>query len=92
MTASAAVLWNKKQNARDVKQIQNIEGSTPVGSPQSWFYNADRELESVPHLSLLQATTVLYGERPDLKKKEPTMVVDIEVLVWVGWRRGFEKD
>ncbi|KAH8488717.1 hypothetical protein H0E87_024375 [Populus deltoides] len=68
MTASAAVLWNKKQNARDVKQIQNVEGPTPAGSPQSWVYRADRELESVPHQSLFQAINVHYGERPDLKK------------------------
>ncbi|KAJ6879460.1 hypothetical protein NC652_032906 [Populus alba x Populus x berolinensis] len=68
MTASAAVLWNKKQNARDVKQIQNVEGPTPAGSPQPWVYRADRELESVPHQSLFQAVNVHYGERPDLKK------------------------
>lgn len=68
MTASSAVLWNKKQNARDVKQIQNVEGSTPAGSPQSWLYKADRELESVPHQTLFQAINVHYGERPDLKK------------------------
>ncbi|KAJ6675322.1 FERRIC REDUCTION OXIDASE 2 [Salix viminalis] len=68
MTASSAVLWNKKQNARDVKQIQNVEGSTPAGSPQTWLYKADRELESVPHQTLFQAINVHYGGRPDLKK------------------------
>lgn len=68
MTASSAVLWNKKQNARDDKQIQNVEGSTPAGSPQSWLYKADRELESVPHQTLFQAINVHYGGRPDLKK------------------------
>lgn len=68
-TASAAVLWNKKQNAMEARQIQNMEGSTPAGSPDSWFYNADRELESLPHQSLFQATNVHYGERPDLKSK-----------------------
>ncbi|KAJ4728237.1 Ferric reduction oxidase [Melia azedarach] len=67
-TASAAVLWNKKQNAMEARQIQNMEGSTPAGSPDSWFYNADRELESLPHQSLFQATNVHYGERPDLKR------------------------
>ncbi|XP_002511897.2 ferric reduction oxidase 2 isoform X1 [Ricinus communis] len=68
ITASAAVLWNKKQNAREAIQVQNIEGSTPVGSPGSWFYNGDRELESLPHKSLAEATNVHYGERPDLKR------------------------
>ncbi|KAJ4837178.1 Ferric reduction oxidase 2, partial [Turnera subulata] len=68
ITASAAVLWNKRQNAKDRKQIQNMEGPTPVGSPYSGFYNADRELESVPHESLVQLTNVHFGERPDLKR------------------------
>ncbi|GLT78047.1 hypothetical protein SLA2020_495940 [Shorea laevis] len=37
-------------------------------SPGSWFYAADRELESLPHQSLVQATKVHFGARPDLKK------------------------
>ncbi|GJV61159.1 ferric reduction oxidase 2 [Tanacetum coccineum] len=60
--------WNKKKTAMDSKQIQSMEGATPVNSPNSWFYNADRELESVPQQSLLQSTNVHYGERPDLKR------------------------
>nr|GEW50954.1 ferric reduction oxidase 2-like [Tanacetum cinerariifolium] len=56
------------KNAMDSKQIQNMEGATPVNSPDSWFYNADRELESVPQQSLFQSTNVHYGERPDLKR------------------------
>lgn len=68
-TASAAVLWNKRQNAKEARQIQHMEGSMPAGSPNSWFYNADRELESLPHQSLIQATNVHYGERPELKSK-----------------------
>ncbi|KAK9207329.1 hypothetical protein WN943_017614 [Citrus x changshan-huyou] len=67
-TASAAVLWNKKQNAKEATQIQHMEGSTPAGSPNSWFYNADRELESLPRQSLIQATIVHYGKRPELKR------------------------
>ncbi|XP_058086670.1 ferric reduction oxidase 2-like [Magnolia sinica] len=67
-TASAAVLWNKKQNAMKAQQIQNMEAATPTVSPGSWFYNADRELESLPHQSLVQATKVHFGERPNLKK------------------------
>nr|GEV82859.1 ferric reduction oxidase 2-like [Tanacetum cinerariifolium] len=57
-----------EKNAMDSKQIQNMEGATPVNSPDSWFYNADRELESVPQQSLFQSTNVHYGERPDLKR------------------------
>ncbi|KAL5859659.1 hypothetical protein ACOSQ4_000955 [Xanthoceras sorbifolium] len=67
-TASLAVIWNKKQNANEANQIQNLEVSTPAGSPASGFYNADRELESLPHQSLVQSTNVNYGERPDLKR------------------------
>lgn len=61
-TATAAFLWNKKQNAVEAaKQIQN------KGSPG--VYNSDRELESLPYQSLAQVTTVHYGERPNLKSK-----------------------
>ncbi|XP_059636097.1 uncharacterized protein LOC132278318 [Cornus florida] len=68
MTASAAFLWNKKQLAMEAKQIQSMEGSTPLVSSESGFYNADKELESVPHQSLVQSTKVHYGERPNLKR------------------------
>ncbi|XP_058008425.1 ferric reduction oxidase 2-like [Hevea brasiliensis] len=69
-TASAAVLWNKKQNAGEADQIQNLEESilsrtSPAGS---WLYDAERESESLPHQSLVQAINVHYGERPDLKR------------------------
>ncbi|XP_008233004.2 PREDICTED: ferric reduction oxidase 2 isoform X1 [Prunus mume] len=67
-TASAVVFWNKKKNAMQNKQIQNMEGPAPMGTPESLFYNADRELESLPQQSLAQATNVHYGGRPDLKK------------------------
>ncbi|XP_068653680.1 ferric reduction oxidase 2-like [Aristolochia californica] len=68
VTASAAVLWNKKRSAMEAKQIQNMEGITPTASPGSWFYNGERELESLPHQSLRQSVKVHFGERPDLKK------------------------
>ncbi|XVF22505.1 hypothetical protein REPUB_Repub12eG0178300 [Reevesia pubescens] len=68
-TASAAVFWNKRQYAREAKQIQSMEGQqTPEGSPNLIPYNADRELESLPHQSLTEATKIHYGERPDLKR------------------------
>ncbi|KAF7826083.1 ferric reduction oxidase 2 isoform X2 [Senna tora] len=70
ITASAAVVWNKKQNAKEAYKIQNMEGSSSSSSSPgiSMAYNADRELESVPFQSLVQATNVHYGERPDLKR------------------------
>ncbi|KAJ0974443.1 hypothetical protein J5N97_016408 [Dioscorea zingiberensis] len=67
-TASAAVLWNKRVNSMEGKQIQSMDAPTPAASPSSWFYNADRELESVPHESLVQATNVHFGARPDIKR------------------------
>ncbi|XP_068650711.1 ferric reduction oxidase 2-like [Aristolochia californica] len=67
-TASTATLWNKRRNAREDKQIQNIDVSTPTTSPGCWAYNVDRELESQPQQSLIQNTKVHFGSRPDLKK------------------------
>ena len=66
-TATAAFLWNKKQNDKGMRQIQKMD-TPPMTSP-AWFNNAGRELESLPHQSLLQATKVHDGERPDLKSK-----------------------
>ncbi|KAG8391862.1 hypothetical protein BUALT_Bualt01G0231100 [Buddleja alternifolia] len=65
IAATAAFLLNKSKNAT---QIQNMEGATPQASPNSQYYNADRELESLPHESLSQSINVHYGERPDLKR------------------------
>lgn len=60
MAASIAFLKNKKQNGTQAKQIQNVDRSSPLDSPES--------LESHPHHSLVQATKVHYNKRPDLKK------------------------
>ncbi|XP_057533601.1 ferric reduction oxidase 2-like [Amaranthus tricolor] len=68
LVASAAFLWNKKKNAMENKKIVHMEGITPTATPESRFYNADRELESLPHQSILESTEVHYGGRPDLKK------------------------
>lgn len=68
VAASVAVIWNKKQNTKEAKQIQNLEGSSPTVSPSSMIYNADRELESLPYQSLVEATNMHYGARPDLKR------------------------
>ncbi|CAK7324663.1 unnamed protein product [Dovyalis caffra] len=68
ITSSAVFLFCKKEHAMEGKQIQNLEVSTPTASPGSWFHNSDRELESLPHQSLVQATKVHFGARPDLKR------------------------
>ncbi|CAI9292138.1 unnamed protein product [Lactuca saligna] len=68
VACSLGFWWNKKKNAIDSKQIQNMEEATPVGSPNSLFYNAERELESLPQQSLIQSINAHYGERPNLKR------------------------
>ncbi|OIT08055.1 PREDICTED: ferric reduction oxidase 2 [Nicotiana attenuata] len=68
ITSTAAFLWNKRHTGADAKQIQNMEGATPTSSPNSWFYNADREMESLPQQSLVQSTNLHFGEKPDLKR------------------------
>lgn len=68
LAASGAFLWNKKRNAMETKQIMNMEGITPQTTPESRFYNADRELESLPHQSILESAEVHFGGRPDLKR------------------------
>lgn len=70
MGSSAVSLLCKKQNAKEAeKQIENLEVPTPKISPASWFHGRDRELESLPHQSLVQATKVHFGARPDLRSK-----------------------
>ncbi|KAL9158643.1 hypothetical protein ABFS82_08G082800 [Erythranthe guttata] len=69
IAATSAFLMNKNKNAKEKNiQIQNMEGPTPQASPNSVFYNADRELESLPQQSISQSVNLHYGERPDLKK------------------------
>jgi ferric-chelate reductase len=69
VASNAIFIWCKKQNSMERKQIQNMEVPTPITSQGSWFYEADRELESLPHQSLVQATKVHFGARPNLKSK-----------------------
>ncbi|XP_034711486.1 ferric reduction oxidase 4-like [Vitis riparia] len=69
LAASGVFLWHKKQATMEGKQIQNMEVPTPVASPGLWLCGStDRELESLPHQSLVEATKVHFGARPDLKK------------------------
>ncbi|KAF5192871.1 Ferric reduction oxidase [Thalictrum thalictroides] len=63
LIASAVVFMIKKQNAIQAgKKTQDIDAPSPTG-----FHSTDRELESLPKQSLIQATNVHYGSRPDLK-------------------------
>ncbi|KAL7139600.1 hypothetical protein ABFS83_09G063500 [Erythranthe nasuta] len=69
IAATSAFLTTKSRNSREkTTQIQHMEGATPHASPNSLFYNADRELESLPQQSISQLINLHYGERPDLKK------------------------
>lgn len=65
---SVIFMWQKRENEIEGKQIQNVEIPTnPTNSPAATL--CERELESLPHHSILQATKVHYGARPDLKSK-----------------------
>ncbi|KAL0400713.1 UNVERIFIED_CONTAM: Ferric reduction oxidase 2 [Sesamum latifolium] len=70
IAATLAFIWNKKQNMRDTRQVQDSDSPTPMSCPvpESWHYNVERELESIPHRSFKQVTTVHYGRRPNLQK------------------------
>ncbi|MED6219285.1 hypothetical protein PIB30_034403 [Stylosanthes scabra] len=68
MVASVVVLWNKKQNAKEAKKVQNREGPSPlVESTKFKACEVERELESLPSQILSHATNVHYGARPDLR-------------------------
>ncbi|WJX20708.1 ferric-chelate reductase (NADH) [Trifolium repens] len=66
--SSVVFLWWKRHNTLENKQIMNEKVQTPTISPGSWIYGSEREVESLPHQSLVQATQVHFGARPDLKK------------------------
>lgn len=73
IAGSAAVLWKRKHNDKEGKQIQSFEGSPSAVSPKlKNDETTDRDLESPPRQSLVQATNVHYGIRPDLKSKSLT--------------------
>ncbi|KAF3638682.1 Ferric reduction oxidase 5 [Capsicum annuum] len=69
IATSVIFMWQKRDNEFEGKQIQNVEIPTnPTNSPAANLCGAERELESLPHQSIVQATKVLYGARPDLKR------------------------
>ncbi|XP_068330740.1 ferric reduction oxidase 2-like [Pyrus communis] len=68
-TATAVFLWNKKQTLKEMGQIQVLDTPTPTtASPSGRFAVAEQELESLPHRSFVESTTVHYDRRPDLKR------------------------
>ena len=71
IASSAIFLWCKKKNAKELEGVLYLQVPTSPTSSGSQFYVADRELESLPHQSLAQATKVHFGGRPDLKSKLP---------------------
>ncbi|KAK4418551.1 Ferric reduction oxidase 2 [Sesamum alatum] len=69
IAASAAFLWNKKQNAKEAKQIQDMEESvTSRSTSNSSFDQDDVEMESLPLQSTIKSINVHYGQRPNLKR------------------------
>ncbi|KAI4347578.1 hypothetical protein L6164_008380 [Bauhinia variegata] len=60
-------IYPRKQN-KGLKKEKNMNNPTPVTSPGSVSHNSDRELESLPFQSFIQATKVHYGGRPNLKE------------------------
>ncbi|KAL0464829.1 UNVERIFIED_CONTAM: Ferric reduction oxidase 2 [Sesamum latifolium] len=68
IAASAAFLWNKKQNAEEAKQIQDMEESVTSRSSNSSFDHDDVEMESLPLQSTIKSINVHYGQRPNLKR------------------------
>ncbi|KAK9082841.1 hypothetical protein Scep_029312 [Stephania cephalantha] len=76
LVASVAFMWNKRQvirAGRNAKQVMSTDvPMTPTASPSNWFghdYNNgyEQELEGLPSQSLVQATRIHFGARPDLK-------------------------
>uniref|UniRef100_A0A0D9XBR3 ferric-chelate reductase (NADH) n=1 Tax=Leersia perrieri TaxID=77586 RepID=A0A0D9XBR3_9ORYZ len=57
----------KRENLKEAKQIKALDVLTPTTSPSSWYHCSDKELESLPQESLVKATNVHYGRRPNLK-------------------------
>ncbi|CAN1793554.1 Ferric reduction oxidase 2 [Linum perenne] len=67
VTASAAVVWNKRWSAKEAEkdhsdQKDGTGGSSRwiLGSPAWWEVSMEREVENV--------TSIHYGKRPDLKR------------------------
>ena len=77
IASSIVFLWRKKQNKEgekeSKKQVQSVDIQRPTSSPGSWFCGHERELESVPYQSIVHATSVHFGSKPNLKSKSSCM-------------------
>lgn len=69
ISSSFVFLSQRKTNASNDKQIQIHNFQSPKALPGWWIFGSDSELESLPYQSLVQATNIHYGGRPDLKSK-----------------------
>ncbi|XP_023552399.1 ferric reduction oxidase 4-like isoform X1 [Cucurbita pepo subsp. pepo] len=67
ISSSLVLVWQRKTYVSN-KRVQVLSVQSPKASPGSWIYGGERELESSPYQSLVQATNIHYGSRPDLKK------------------------
>ncbi|KAG9448813.1 hypothetical protein H6P81_008778 [Aristolochia fimbriata] len=81
-TATCAVVLNKRRYAHQaITQVQSIElsnnnRSTTITTPPILSsaacpfgnYVVDRDVESLPHQSIIERTNVHYGQRPNLQK------------------------
>ncbi|XP_074375515.1 ferric reduction oxidase 4-like [Apium graveolens] len=65
--SSALFVLQKRRNAREGKQIQSLEMSSPTSPGGSYINDEGIEVESLPHQSIVEATQVHFGARPDLK-------------------------
>ncbi|KAL7121424.1 hypothetical protein ACP275_02G180900 [Erythranthe tilingii] len=69
VAASGAFMWNKKQNAKEAKRIQDMEESaTSRSSSDSSYGQEDIEMESVSLQATVKSINVHYAQRPDLKR------------------------
>ncbi|MED6107675.1 hypothetical protein PIB30_016294 [Stylosanthes scabra] len=68
---SAVFVWCKRLNDFENMKISNVQASVtnaPSPSTRTRTRLEERELESFPHQTLMEATKVHFGARPDLKK------------------------
>ncbi|CAN6461945.1 unnamed protein product [Victoria cruziana] len=70
IVSTIATIWIRRKEAKEGGQIQSLEMQTATGTPGQVMHNAEKELESFPHQSIVQSTTVhsTYGGRPDFQK------------------------
>ncbi|KAJ4887834.1 Ferric reduction oxidase 4 [Raphanus sativus] len=84
VASSIVFLWHKKvskeENKESSEQVRSVALQMSTSSPSSWFYGSERELESAPYQSIVQATSVQFGAKPNLKK----ILVDAEGSKDVG--------